>query len=553
MRWPRKFLNLWQVGGFTLNGDRQTIERVEEKWRGVFFGDVPLSLPEFDLRMVWEPARLQHLTILMLYAEAYRGSLDSDHLKAMVKGAILDWIDKNPFLSGFNYRSAMECALRIPVFFYALKILDNLDSGEKNRILETIYQHAWWISRRLSLYSSLGNHTVCECVGLIFAGAIFASTTEGRTWMARALALLWQELHHQILADGGPAEQSFGYLRFILDLYWLVIDFLEKNHLHDCTAWKPRLVMGENFLKDFHDTLKQIPSIGDSDDDDDGYAIAPGIFPRRGEHLKSERTTYYSFPDAGYTVIRGANDAILTFDHGPLGLPPLYNHGHADALSITLSVNGKAILVDPGTYRYNGVPEFRQYFKGTRAHNTVTVDGVDQASQETSFIWSRPFRATLARVVEIGDAVILEGWHDGYKRLKGPVIHHRIVFFLNDRYFLIRDIFVGEGVHDFELNYHLHPAAAVTSQNDWWMIDHDKERVYIKLLNGGIFNLKMGQENPPFGWFSPAYGLKVKSAVLSCLQRGEPGRISFLTAILVNYPAGPEELAKKADYLWTRG
>ena len=269
--------------------------------------------------------------------------------------------------------------------------------------------------------------------------------------------------------------------------------------------------------------------------------------------MKSERTTYRSFPEAGYTVIRGGNGAILTFDHGPLGLPPLYNHGHADALSITLAVNGRPMLVDPGTYRYNGVPEWRRYFKGTRAHNTVTVDGHDQAVQETGFIWSHPFKATLARVAEIGHAVILEGWHDGYKRLKEPVIHHRIVFFLDDRYFLIRDIFVGEGVHDFELNYHLHPAAAVTSENDWWMIDHGGERVFIKLLTGGSFNLKMGQENPPFGWFSRAYGLKVKSAVLNCLQRGESGRISFLTAILVNYPAGPEELAKKADYLWTRG
>ena len=65
------------------------------------------------------------------------------------------------------------------------------------------------------------------------------------------------------------------------------------------------------------------------------------------------------------------------------GMPPLYNHGHADALSITLSVGGKETLVDPGTYRYNGEPEFRKYFKGTRAHNTVTIDGLDQAVQET--------------------------------------------------------------------------------------------------------------------------------------------------------------------------
>ena len=98
-----------------------------------------------------------------------------------------------------------------------------------------------------------------------------------------------------------------------------------------------------------------MPSIGDSDD---GHAIAPGAAPCGGRR-KSPAAPVATFPESGYTVVRGPDELVLTFDHGPLGMPPLYNHGHADALSITLSLNGKPILVDPGTYRYNGVPEWR--------------------------------------------------------------------------------------------------------------------------------------------------------------------------------------------------
>ena len=63
-------------------------------------------------------------------------------------------------------------------------------------------------------------------------------------------------------------------------------------------------------------------------------------------------------------------------------MAPLYNHGHADALSVTLSLGETPFLIDPGTYRYNGVPDWRRYFKGTRAHNTICIDEQDQAGLE---------------------------------------------------------------------------------------------------------------------------------------------------------------------------
>lgn len=421
-------------------------------------------------------------------------------------------------------------------FFFALKLIEVLQEKDTLKILHTIYEHAWLIYRRLSLYSSLGNHTVCESVGLIFGGAIFRDCQDGRDWLRKGIELLEQELFHQVLEDGGPAEQSLAYHRFVLDLYWLALDFLEKNGLHDCQAWRPRLLAGEEFLRAFQDDRGKTPSIGDSDD---GHAIAPEISPARPQ-VKEIEPGYRTFPQAGYTVIRGRRGLIFTFDHGPLGMPPLYGHGHADALSVTLMVNGTAFLVDPGTYRYNGVPEWRRYFKSTRAHNTVTVDDMDQANQETSFIWSRPYKAALIQAEKNQDGVVLLGYHDGYRRLKNQVFHYRAIFFFNESVFLIRDTFTGEGVHDFELNFHLHPEAMVKSVDDWWIVEQGKETIYIKLLAGGAFSLIKGERNPPFGWFSPAYGLKMESAVLSCRKRGKPESISFITAIGVGTSDKPE-------------
>src|SRR5262249_62005662 len=86
---------------------------------------------------------------------------------------------------------------------------------------------------------------------------------------------------------------------------------------------------------------------------------------------------------------RGAAGLVVVIDHGPLGMAPGYGHGHADALSLSACVRGEGLLIDPGTYGYNLGEKWRRYFRSTRAHNTVTVDGLDQALQVGTFLWSR--------------------------------------------------------------------------------------------------------------------------------------------------------------------
>jgi hypothetical protein len=521
-----------------LNETKEEIENFEKQYRGTLFDDINVAKAPLDIRAVWEPSRLQHITLLLAFSFQNPTLYGSDQFLKLAKKTCLKWIDANNFLFGPHYISAMECGLRIPVFFYCLKCLDNLSSDEYRKILRTLYLHAWWVSKRLSLYSSLGNHTIAECVGLVFAGAFFRHTTTGKKWINRACALLKKEAYHQILNDGGPAEQSLNYHRFVLDLYGLAIDFLERNKLYDFNEIKPRLVEGENFLNAFQDQNGNMPSIGDSDD---GYAIAPEIQPERPKP-ENPKNQYTTFPDSGYTVIRLANNSILTFDHGPLGMPPLFNHGHADALSITFFKNGKAMLVDTGTYRYNGEPAWRKYFKGTRAHNTVTIDGLDQAIQETSFIWSHPYKTKLVNCIKRPDGFLVKATHDGYSRLKWPVWHERSLFFCRETTFLLKDTFTGRGVHTFELNYHLHPDASLRKINEWWVIDNQGVKVYLRLLNGLDFILITGQENPILGWYSPAYGIKIKSGVLQCTTRSDVREAVFLTAICTDSPVEPNFL-----------
>lgn len=520
------------LGGriFTLHEEPRTVEKFESRWSGTYFSAIRLAPDSPDIRSVWEKARLQHLTILLVHAHQNPGDPGVGAVKSFARDRMLAWIRQNPFLNGPHYMSPMECGLRMPVFFYALMVLDDLTPRERIEILEALYLHAWWVSRNLSLYSSLGNHTICECTGLIFAGAVFQRSEEGRTWMAKGVRIMKQELQRQILDDGGTLEQSLAYHRFVLDLFWLATDFLEKNTPEDCTAWKKRLGRAEAFLAAFHDGRGNLPSLGDSDD---GHAVAPGIVPNRTLYA-DQFGEAVTFAHAGYTLIRLPGGGLLGFDHGPLGMPPLYNHGHADALSVTLSLKGTPFLIDSGTYRYNGEPRWRHYFKSTRAHNTVSIDGEDQAVQDTEFIWSCPFSVRLVRKHRPhGKFAIIEAEHDGYTRLKKPVVHRRAIHQVDDFFLLVRDCFLGQGIHRFELNWHIHPRAEVIKEDGWWRIKNSDRVLSIRLAGREDFDLLCGGMDPLKGWYSPQYGVRGPCPVLTRAITGEPSKTEFVTVLYI--------------------
>jgi hypothetical protein len=82
------------------------------------------------------------------------------------------------------------------------------------------------------------------------------------------------------------------------------------------------------------------------------------------------------------------------------------------------------MLVNGGTSTYEVTAE-RLRQRGTAAHNTVVVDGVDSSEVWSSFRVARRARPLAVTWGRDGDALSLSAGHDGYRRLRASVIHWR--------------------------------------------------------------------------------------------------------------------------------
>ena len=123
----------------------------------------------------------------------------------------------------------------------------------------------------------------------------------------------------------------------------------------------------------------------------------------RGRPACRRSSAAVGFPVAGYYVQRSgwgdgetsfADERFLVLDAGPIGDG---GHGHYDMLAIEAYAHGRPLLVDPGRYTYSEAgppaePNWRHWFKGTPAHSTVTVDGLDQ----TPYRRGKPRKQTAA-------------------------------------------------------------------------------------------------------------------------------------------------------------
>jgi hypothetical protein len=220
-----------------------------------------------------------------------------------------------------------------------------------------------------------------------------------------------------------------------------------------------------------------------------------------------------AFPQGGLFRMDGAGLAAL-IDCGQLGMGPGGHggHGHLDCLSLTATVDGQPILVDPGTYTYTGDLAWRGAFRRTAAHNTVAVDGAEQA--ELTGPWTLDNRC--APMVHLWHSglrfALLDGSHSGFERLAAPVRHRRQVVFVRGAYWLVVDTLFGAGRRRVERWWHLAPArvdlsadAAVVGLSTLAWAPVDGQRDWIV----------EGDEPARAGWVSPAYGERVPAPVLS--------------------------------------
>jgi hypothetical protein len=507
----------WQALGFdwhwntAINSWNKSPDTLRD-WPSVFFGDINYreGNPYGDIRVAWEPSRLQQLVSLALLA-----SEDDlrDEVVRLFEQQLLDWVEKNPPYIGIHYVSVMECALRILSVCHAADLMrPYLKSSTPvwQSILGVVESHADLIVNRLSLYSSAGNHTIAECVGLIYAGLLFPEFKQAKKWQGTGVQLLQKEAARQFYPDGGGVEQAINYHLMITDLCGLAVELMQSKQI-PCTELKAIVIKARLFLADFFDENWQLPSIGDSDG---GFALSPYL---RLSHIKPPlQEPLKTYSDSGYSIVR-QNDWAIIFDHGELGMQPSYGHGHSDALSVVLRKARHWFLLDAGTFTYTGDPVLRKYFRGVAAHNTISIDGLDQARQRSSFMWTQPYKATLEHAnIDKGEIVLL-GSHAGYMEQAG--VRHWRGLIIRGETLLVWDCLTGSGEHTCRLTWNLGGDVQEES-GGIYRLSHNEEQCLICIDSFQNSELFKGSENPPAGWYSPLYGQKVPITTINAVHSG---------------------------------
>lgn len=527
-----------------------------------------------DIKYLWEPNRHLHWVVL---AQAHRLTGRADYLEALAL-QLASWLRQCPYPLGPNWTSSLEVAIRLINWAIVWQLVGDAlfqgPAGERLRagMLEAVYRQAYFIRGHLSRFSSANNHLIGEAAGLLVAGLVWPFWGEARRWAADGRRILLREALRQNSADGVNREQSTAYQRFVAE-FLLLAGLCARAAGRDLPrAYWQRLEAMSEFLAAVTDVAGRVPMIGDADDGQVAR-LAPGrdfcpyrsllatgalLFGRpalaRKAGAADDQTLWLlgsaardrlaalraardlrplprTFANGGYyllgTGLDSSDELRLLVDAGPLGYLSIAAHGHADALSLLLSVAGREFLVDPGTYAYHGAGPWRAWFRGTAAHNTVRVDGEDQSLSGGNFLWLRHARAACDLWYDGPDQTEFRGWHDGYLRLPDPLLHRRWVRLLKaERRVLIEDEFQAEEVHTIERFWHFSEQCRVALDGTTIVAENDGVR--IRLVPGEAVEARLycADEAPIGGWVSRGFDVKVPgwTVVWRCRVAGR-GRV----------------------------
>ncbi len=517
-----------------------------------------------DPKDVWELNRQQFLPVL---GRAF--FLGGDERYAEKAATLIEsWIDGNPPAQGINWASGIELALRQISWIWTLKFLSSSQyatAAFRRKVAGSMFLQTRHIARNLSLYSSANNHLISELAAMVLVG-----TALGRKkWVEEAERRLGAEIDRQILLDGVGAEQSPSYQLHTMEHYLLAT--LAQGRVAP-EAIRKGLERGAEYLRSISDSRGDPPPMGDDDSGtvlrlSEGYANCktvlnlvaaltgtPGFL--RDDVHEDEKTFWLlggekfaslasrtsagrgdppwrrTFEEGGCYILEknlGGKKVRLLFDCGPLGMKPMAGHGHSDALGFLLYLDGEPVFIDPGTYAYHKGRSWRNYFRGTSAHNTVRLDGADQSVHEGTFL---SLRHADARCDGREEGRYVAGSHNGYRALESPAIHRRSVSFDEaGEGITIEDRIESPGSHLVEQFFHLDGRCVPREVGrNLFSIDAPSGRVTLSFDPRMEPSVYFGDDVLPLGWQSPSYGVKEKTFTLAGRSRPK-GKAVFVTRI----------------------
>ncbi|GAB3905599.1 alginate lyase family protein [Larkinella knui] len=535
---------------------------------------------------VWEVNRFLFLPSLAL---RYRLTADPRELSRLIT-IVSSWVKANPYLLGINWYSNREVNIRLINWFVCWNILDASVLAKADPVFQrfaesvwvpAIYQHCTYSRNNLPFASAANNQLITSYAGL-FVASSFWKFPESAAWCAFAKTGLEQEMQRQNSPNGVNREEAADYVQFIADVFLIsyITGIRTDNPFSALYANQLENIL--SYVVHVLDDQGNFPPYGDegsgrlwSLDDQRPFsnfrslltsaAVLYGdpVFKQRshGYDLKnrllfgdegcqkfnaisSKETTLSSqfYPSEGHYILRKQEDQseiYVHFNAAPLGYLASATHGHADALSFIMHVDGQPFFVDSGTYVDAGQSDWRRYFVSTRAHNTVCIDYQNQAFQDHDLRWLSQYAISIQKAELSDNTDEISAAHNGYDRI--GCSHQRRMEFdkLNNR--LVIDDQVDSkrnGNHTVEVLFHVHPAVRFRAKGrNHFVLSHPQTKRLVILQIDPALQVEVvnGQMHPALlGWYSAGMYQKQATCVFRAyLTLGAESRVELQHQISV--------------------
>lgn len=465
-----------------------------------------------DIKLLWEPARFGWVYDLI---RAYAVQPD-DRYPAAFARHFRSWIASSPPFRGPHWACGQETAIRGIALLWAEGWLSRIGKQYepmRGEVTEVLAVSGERIAAALGYaLSQRNNHGISEATGLIALGSRFTGQhPEAAAWLARGHSALEESVLDQFAEDGWYAQHSFNYLRVALDQALIAQRVLEDQNLELSPEAVSRLIASVDVLlavvepstggmpdhgandgalvhplstalcRDFRPlltvaaaTLRQ-PLPQNITPDAECLAWLSLEKPMAGPPMSGDGVVCGS---SGWVAIRKGEVRVFLRAGRYRSRP-----GHIDALSITVSLAGRAIIVDPGTYSYNAPPPWRNGLVGSEVHNGPQRHDRPLGVRGPRFLWLLWPSARVVTVHQDRDSVIVEAEVPSYCVRRVVVTADRV---------RVEDRPVG-GPADVTVRWLLHPGVSE------------------EMVRAPESQVTEAEEGSIHGWYSPHYDLRIKS------------------------------------------
>lgn len=361
-----------------------------------------------DIKAIWEISRFSHFSYLI---RAYLLTVDKKYYLAFSE-QLNDWIEKNPYSYGANYKCGQECAFRMINGLMAYNVFSakNLTNANDERNIKKLVELCYRKIRSNFFYAYRcikNNHTISELLGM----AVGAWCCDDKKQLDKAYRLMDKVIGEQFLDDGGYTQFSFNYQRLALQDMECLLSISGKTGRNISDESKSRVLRSAELLYQCQLRSGDVPNYGPND----GALVFPlsccgyrdfrpvvstvvrmltgrrifekGLYDEeylwfsdnseQREEVVSRKSS--AFEKAGLFTLRNSRCLAMLVANDFHSRP-----AHMDQLHFDLWIDGVNVFCDTGTYSY--ADELGRGLSNTSGHNTLVVPNFNQMNRHGAFM-----------------------------------------------------------------------------------------------------------------------------------------------------------------------